>query len=125
MIVFSIDNFQIIFITLQEIFTMIAISATEKKLTAGLDLRFEKSPWFLIVDTDNSYFIANPYYASDGQTAKVIDLLRKEKVTKIISGEIGPKSKQLLDKYKIQLVFLEGDKVSLQHIANLVSRSEK
>jgi len=104
---------------------MIAISATEKKLTAGLDLRFEKSLWFLIVDQNNSYFIANPYHAENDQAAKVVDLLRKEKVTKIISGEIGPKSKQLLDKYKIQLILLSGNKSSLQYIVNLVTANEE
>ena len=102
---------------------MVAISATDRKLTASLDLRFEKCSWFLIVDHNKTCFIENLYQSDNDRASKVVDMLLKEKVTKIITGEIGPKSKQLLEKHKIQMIFLSGDKVSLQYIVNLVSNS--
>lgn len=92
----------------------------KKKLTASLDLRFEKSPWFLIVNQDKTRFIANPYHTEKtNQSDKVIEMLKKEKVTKVITGEIGPKAKDLLDENRIQLILLSGDKVSLQYILKL------
>ncbi len=101
---------------------MIAISATDRKLTASMDLRFGRSPYFLITDGSSTHFIANPYRAEEkNSSSKVVDLLRKKGITKIITGEVGPAAKLDLDENKIQLIMLTGDKVSLQHILKKMS----
>lgn len=101
---------------------MIAISATDRKLTASMDLRFGKSPYFLITDGNSTHFIANPYRSLEhNDSAKVVELLKKEGITKIITGEVGPTAKLRLDENKIQLIMLTEDKVSLQHILKKMS----
>jgi predicted Fe-Mo cluster-binding NifX family protein len=102
--------------------SMIAISATDRKLTASMDLRFGKSPYFLITDGNATHFIANPYRAVEkNDSGKVVELLKKEGITKIITGEVGPTAKTSLDKSQIQLIMLTDDKVSLQHILKKMS----
>jgi predicted Fe-Mo cluster-binding NifX family protein len=101
---------------------MIAISATDRKLTASMDLRFGKSPYFLITDGNAMHFIANPYGAVEkNDSTKVVELLKKEGITKIITGEVGPMAKISLDENQIQLIMLTDDKVSLQHILKKLS----
>ncbi|WP_372776287.1 NifB/NifX family molybdenum-iron cluster-binding protein [Mangrovibacterium sp.] len=96
---------------------MIAISATDKKLTASMDIRFGRCPYFLLSDGNTTRFIANPYYEEEENVApRVVDLLKKENVSKIITGEIGPKAKARLDEKQIQIIMLSEDKVSLQYI---------
>lgn len=101
---------------------MIAISATDRKLTASMDLRFGRSPYFLITDGSTTHFIANPYQAEEKNiSSKVVELLKKEGITKIITGEVGPTAKLSLDESKIQLIMLTDDKVSLQYILKKMS----
>ncbi|MEL7585453.1 MAG: NifB/NifX family molybdenum-iron cluster-binding protein [Prolixibacteraceae bacterium] len=96
---------------------MIAISATDRKLTASMDLRFGKSPYFLITDGHATHFIANPYRTEEKNVpSKVVELLKREGITKIITGEVGPTAKISLDKNHIQIIMLTDDKVSLQHV---------
>ena len=96
---------------------MIAISATDKKLTASMDIRFGRSPYFLLTDGTVTRFIANPFCDEDDNVApKVVDLLKKEEVSKLVTGEIGPKAKARLDEAKIQIIMLTEDKISLLHV---------
>lgn len=96
---------------------MIAISATDKKLTASMDIRFGRSPYFLLTDGTMTRFIANPYCKEDDHIApKVVDLLESENVSKIVTGEVGPKAKARLDEKKIQIIMLTEDKISLAHV---------
>jgi predicted Fe-Mo cluster-binding NifX family protein len=101
---------------------MIAISATDRKLTASMDLRFGRSPYFLITDGSATHFIVNPYRAEKKNVSeKVVELLKKEGITKIITGEVGPAAKVSLDKNQIQIIMLTDDKVSLQHVLKKMS----
>ena len=104
---------------------MIAISATDKKLTASMDLRFGRSPYFLITDGNVTRFIANPYCKEENKVAsRVVELLRKEEVSQIITGEIGPKAKTSMDKYRMQIIMLTEDKISLQHVLKKINPSK-
>ena len=94
---------------------MIAISTTDKKLNTPMDLRFGRAPYFYITDGTESRFIVNPYFHEEKDVApQVVEMLVKEKVTKIITGEVGPKAHASLQKHKIQIIMLdeEGIKVS-------------
>ncbi len=103
---------------------MIAISATDKKLTASMDLRFGRSPYFLLIDGDSTRFVANPYSRDESDVAShVVAMLKKEKVTKVITGEIGPKAKVYLDKNKIQIIMLTEEKISLQYVLKRMKRT--
>lgn len=96
---------------------MIAISATDKKLTASMDIRFGRSPYFLLTDGIVTRFIANPFCEEDDNVApQVVDLLKREDVSKLVTGEVGPKAKARLDEKKIQIIMLTEDKISLLHV---------
>ena len=103
---------------------MIAISATDKKLTASMDIRFGRSPYFLLTDGVVARFIANPYCNEDDNVSpRVVDMLKKEDVSKLVTGEIGPKAKARLDETKIQIIMLTEDKISLQHVLKKMNMS--
>lgn len=96
---------------------MIAICATDRKLTASMDLRFGRCPYFLITDGETTHFVANPYAEGQHEVAPhVVELLKKHQVTKVVTGEVGPKAKINLEKHKIQVIMLSEDKISLQFI---------
>jgi len=104
---------------------MIAISATDKKLTASMDIRFGRSPYFLLTDGVVTRFISNPFCQEDDDVApRVVELLSKQEVSKIVTGEIGPKAKASLDKNKIQVIMLTEDKISLQHVLKKMNMSK-
>ncbi|WP_163718269.1 NifB/NifX family molybdenum-iron cluster-binding protein [Mangrovibacterium lignilyticum] len=103
---------------------MIAISATDKKLTASMDIRFGRSPYFLLTDGVVTRFISNPYCLDEGNVApRVVDLLKKQEVSKLVTGEIGSKAKIRLDEKKIQIIMLSEDKISLQHVLKKMNLS--
>ncbi|MCW0482508.1 NifB/NifX family molybdenum-iron cluster-binding protein [Gaoshiqia sediminis] len=103
---------------------MIAISATDRKLTASMDLRFGRCPYFLLTDGEVTRFIPNPYQEEENDVApRVVELLKNQKVTKIVTGEIGPKAKTSLDQNKIQVIMLSEDKISLQHVLKKMNLS--
>lgn len=104
---------------------MIAISATDKKLTASMDIRFGRSPYFLLTDGVVTRFISNPYCQEEDDVApRVVDLLKKQEVSKLVTGEIGPKAKTSLDKNQIQIIMLTEDKISLQHVLKKLNLSK-
>lgn len=102
---------------------MIAISATDKKLNAPMDLRFGRAPYFFISNGDQSRFIVNPYSHEDTDVAsRVVKMLTSEKVDKIITGEIGPKAHTNLQKSKIQIIMLEEDGIKISQIIKKMRR---
>ncbi len=104
---------------------MIAISATDKKLSASMDLRFGRCPYFLITDGKESKFISNPFCKDEHDIApRVVEMLAKEKVNKIITGEIGPKAKTSLKDHHIQVIILSEDKISLQVVLKKMNFSK-
>ena len=101
---------------------MIAISATEKKLTAPMDLRFGRAPYFYISDGSESRFIVNPYCHEDNDVApRVVKMLAKEKVDKVITGEIGPKAHTSLQKNNIQIIMLEEERIKINQILKKIN----
>ena len=101
---------------------MIAISATDKKLTAPMDLRFGRAPYFYISNGENSRFIVNPYSHEDHDVApRVVQFLAKEKVDKIITGEVGPKAHDSLQENNIQIIMLEEEHIKINQISKKIS----
>ena len=85
----------------------------------GFDLRFGRAGWFCIVDeeTGNTEFIENEFKnAPGGAGTKAAEKMIELKVKKIISGDFGPKAKELLDKFNIQLVIIQNENQSVNDI---------
>lgn len=101
---------------------MIAISATDKKLTAPMDIRFGRAPYFFISNGDESRFIVNPYcHEEDDVAPRVVQLLAEEKVDKIITGEIGPKAHDSLQESHIQIIMLEEERIKINQVLKKIT----
>ncbi|MDF1576715.1 MAG: NifB/NifX family molybdenum-iron cluster-binding protein [Bacteroidales bacterium] len=98
------------------------ISSTGKKLESGFDLRFGRAEWFCLLDeeTGETTFHENENKeASHGAGTKAVEKVIELGASKIISGDFGPKAKELLEKFNIQMVLLSDDSRS---IADIIDR---
>ncbi|MDC1106695.1 NifB/NifX family molybdenum-iron cluster-binding protein [Prolixibacteraceae bacterium] len=88
----------------------VVITSTSDSLTSTFDRRFGRTAWFCILDTEDDAirFIPNEHLnASNGAGLKAAEMMGELKVSKVISGDFGPKAKQLLDKLGIQMVVID------------------
>ncbi len=102
-----------------KIFAITSIGKTEKSL---LDLRFGKCENIVIFNaTENQYsIIENPYRDHENSGIKLVGLLKEEGVTTIITGEIGPKAGQIIEKEKLQLVLLSEERIKIEDVLNRI-----
>jgi predicted Fe-Mo cluster-binding NifX family protein len=82
-------------------------------------MRFGRAAWFCVFDdeTKASVFYENEHInANHGAGTKASEKMIELKVSKIISGDFGPKAKELLEKFDIQMVIIQNDNTSVQDI---------
>ncbi|MEN8116728.1 MAG: NifB/NifX family molybdenum-iron cluster-binding protein [Bacteroidota bacterium] len=101
-----------------------AISSTGKTLKSFLDLRFGKCQNVVIFDADKKHhtIIENPFLGEEHSGTNLVDLLHKEGVTTIITGEIGPMVSEKLEKEKLQLVLLHEERIKIEEVIKRISR---
>lgn len=95
-----------------------AISSAGKTEKSFLDLRFGKCENIVFYNaTSDSYsIIENPYKNSEHSGVKLVKFLQNEKVSTIITGEVGPTVSGLLEKEKLQLVLLQEERIKIEDI---------
>jgi predicted Fe-Mo cluster-binding NifX family protein len=74
------------------------ITSSENKITAAFDKRFGRAAWFCLYDdqTGETEFIENSnVHSSNGAGTKAAEKAVELKVEKVISGDFGPKAKDL------------------------------
>jgi predicted Fe-Mo cluster-binding NifX family protein len=77
----------------------ICISSTGKDLNAGVDQRFGRCQYFLIVDTETMKIKAisnESAFSSGGAGIQAAQIVTKEGVDSVITGNIGPNAFQVL-----------------------------
>lgn len=97
------------------------ISSNGDKLESGFDLRFGRAAWFCLYDEESgeTTFFENEYKeANQGAGGKVVEKAVSLGVKKVISGDFGPKAKDLLDNFKVQMVILPDNNQKIQDIIN-------
>ncbi|MBA7552565.1 hypothetical protein ES705_45133 [subsurface metagenome] len=97
------------------------ITSSGNKLTSPFDRRFGRAAWYCVYDekTGESTFYKNENQnASHGAGIKAAEKMVELNVQKIISGDFGPKAKDLLDKFNIQMVIIQDDTITVQEIIN-------
>jgi predicted Fe-Mo cluster-binding NifX family protein len=98
------------------------ITATDKKRTAPFDMRFGRASWFCLYDheTGKTAFHEN-FHVDDGHGAgqKAAEFAFELGANRVISGDFGPKAKDILDRLKIQMVIIENEN---QTIEDVISR---
>ncbi len=95
------------------------ITSTSNSLDAAFDKRFGRAAWFCIFDTtsEEATFVENENANdSNGAGTKVAEKVVEWNVTKVISGDFGPKAKELLDKFDIQMVIIQEDDLTIEEI---------
>ncbi len=95
------------------------ISASENKVEALFDKRFGRAAWFCIYDEISGAieFVENENVnASNGAGSKAAETVIAHDVKKVISGDFGPKAKELLEKFEIQMVIIQDDSLTIERI---------
>ncbi len=95
------------------------ITSTGNQLNSIFDLRFGRAGWFCLYDDqlDEISFIENENISSQsGAGTKTVEKVVELGVQKVISGDFGPKAKELLEKFNIQMVLLQDDNKTVQKI---------
>lgn len=95
-----------------------AITSSGKSEKSFLDLRFGKCDSVVIYnsETGNYDVLENPYKDTDHSGIKLIEFLKKEDVSVIITGEVGPMVSKVLEKEKLQLVLLHEEKIKIEEV---------
>jgi predicted Fe-Mo cluster-binding NifX family protein len=100
----------------------IIISSQGGELSSGFDPRFGRAPWFCLYDdqTREANFIENKFADSpSGAGKKASELVVELGAERIISGDFGPKAKDVLDKYNVQMLAIEDKK---ETVANVIEK---
>lgn len=95
------------------------ITSTGDRENSLFDLRFGRAEWFCIYndETGDIDFVNNENKSAQGGAGtKAAEKMVELGVTKVISGDFGPKAKDLLDKFKIQMVILKDDSSVIEEI---------
>jgi predicted Fe-Mo cluster-binding NifX family protein len=101
------------------------ITSTGNSLKSRFDLRFGRAVWFCLYDeeTDNITFLENEFRDEiQGAGGKAVEKVVGLGAGKVISGDFGPKAKDLLNKFDIQMVILPNED---QTIAQIISKLKK
>lgn len=100
------------------------ITSSGNNVNSSFDLRFGRAAWFCMYNekTKDISFIENENLnGSGGVGIKTAEKMVELDVKKIISGDFGPKAKNVLDKFGIQLVIMNDDTLTIQDIINKIS----
>nr|WP_321408522.1 NifB/NifX family molybdenum-iron cluster-binding protein [uncultured Carboxylicivirga sp.] len=103
----------------------IVITSTQNTPESTFDLRFGRASYFCIYNTDyNSIeFIENENInTKSGAGVKAAEKVIELGVSRVISGDFGPKAKDLLDKFKIQMVMLDDDSQTISSIIKQLNK---
>jgi predicted Fe-Mo cluster-binding NifX family protein len=101
------------------------ISSTGNRLESRFDLRFGRAGWFCLYDeeTEDISFVENEFRDEiQGAGRKVVEKMVGLGAGKVISGDFGPKAKDLLNRFNIQMVILPDEG---QTIAQIISKLKK
>ncbi|MBN2636565.1 MAG: hypothetical protein JXR61_09865 [Prolixibacteraceae bacterium] len=100
---------------MNKIFAITSTGKTEKSL---LDLRFGKCDNLVIFDSVKKSFsiVENPYKNTENSGVQLVNYLKDQNVSAIITGEVGPKVISALEKEKFQLILLAEEKIKIEEV---------
>jgi len=95
------------------------ITASAPDVDSNMDPRFGRGAYFCLYNDENQQitFVKNKFKdAQGGAGTKVSEMILSMGVTRVISGDFGPKAKEMLDKFKVQLVKMQDDQKTIKDI---------
>lgn len=99
------------------------ISSTGKDSASQFDLRFGRASWFCLLDETSgktSYYINEYNEAPHGAGTRAAEKAIELGASKVISGDFGPKAKELLEKFNIQMVIISDDTYTINDIVQKI-----
>lgn len=102
----------------------IVITSTGDSADSKFDLRFGRAAYFCVYDASNgaTQFIPNEQLnAQGGAGTKSAEKIIELGVKRVISGDFGPKAKDLLNQFKIQMVMLDDSSSTVESIIKKLS----
>ena len=103
------------------------ITSSGNSVNAGFDHRFGRAAWFCAYDekTGETSFYENEFiHANQGAGTRVAERMMQLEAKRIISGDFGPKAKDLLDRFGIQLIIIQDTHISVQDIINRIKNKK-
>lgn len=100
-----------------------AISSTGKSEKSFMDLRFGKCENIVIfnVSTNQYSIVENPYKDAENSGIQLIEFLKDQGITGIITGEVGPNESALLKTKKLQLILLHEERIKIEEIMDRIN----
>lgn len=95
------------------------ITSSGNTTTAQFDKRFGRAACFCIYDEEKketSFLNNDNVNANNGAGIKAAEKMVELGVKKVISGDFGPKAKELLTKFNIQLIIIQEDHLTIADI---------
>lgn len=99
------------------------ITSTGMKNSARFDLRFGRAACFCLFDdeTGKTSFHENQHLnEGHGAGPRAAELAYELGATKVISGDFGPKAKEILEKLNIQMVIIDNDDQTVEDIVRML-----
>lgn len=103
----------------------IVITSTGNSVLSEMDKRFGRASWFCLYDDENqsmTFHKNENEHANHGAGTQAAQKMVEWQVKKIISGDFGPKAKDLLDKFNIQLVVIQDNGLTVQDILDKMQK---
>lgn len=104
---------------MDKIFAITSAGKTEKSF---MDVRFGKCENIVIFNvTTNQYSIVeNPFKEDKNSDIQLVEFLKEQGITGIITGEVGPKVSALLNSEKLQLILLHEERIKIEEIMDRI-----
>ena len=99
------------------------ITSTGGSINASFDKRYGRAAWFCILDEQNGkteFFENENVNATGGAGTKAAEKTVELGAGKVISGDFGPKAKDLLEKFNVQMVIIEEDDLTIKDIVERI-----
>jgi predicted Fe-Mo cluster-binding NifX family protein len=90
----------------------VVVSATGDNLSAHVDRRFGRCPWFLFVDTESQEYEVVKNRSADsasGAGTACAQLVLKKEVDAVISGQVGPNAYEVLKQGGVKIFIAPQD----------------
>jgi len=103
------------------------ITSTGNGLSSIFDRRFGRAGWYCVFNEENGSveFIENKHSdAGHGAGTRAAEKMVEIGVEKILSGDFGPKAKELLDRFQIQMVILKEEDITVGEILERLKRAK-
>ena len=102
------------------------ITSSGDNVESKFDLRFGRAGWFCVYDkeTRTTNFIENSFKNTNGGAGtKSSEMAAELGASQIISGYFGPKAKDMLEKFQIQMIELHEEEMNVKDIISKIENN--